>query len=49
MPDRRPQVSQVRSYVSESGFLERKGRRTVQHPAAMSRIDVIKRRLRIGS
>ena len=49
MPDRGPQVSQVRSYVSESGFLERIGRRTVQHAAAMPGLDAIKGRLRVGS
>jgi hypothetical protein len=36
MPDRGPQVSQVRSYVNESGFLERTGRRTVLPPAITS-------------
>ena len=41
MPDRGPQVSQIRGYVNESGLLERIGRRTVQDTTAMSMLDAI--------
>jgi hypothetical protein len=41
MPDRGPQVSQIRGYVNESGLLERIGRRAVQDTTAMSMLDAI--------
>jgi hypothetical protein len=42
MSDSGPQVSQVSSDVNESGFLQRIGRRAVEHAAPMSRPGVIK-------